>query len=49
MYEDPGSAVPQSDWDGEPAYFDDQNGEEYGEEDGEGEDEEDQEEEIYDE
>lgn len=50
MYEDPGSAVPQGDWDGEPGYYDGQNEEgEYGEEDGEGEEVDDQEEEVYDE
>lgn len=46
MYEDPGSAVPQSDWDGEQGYYDEQTGEgDYGDEDAEGE----EEDEVYDE
>lgn len=48
MYEDPGSAVPQSDWDGEAGYYDDPDGEgEFAE--GDGEEQEDEEEEVYDE
>jgi transcription initiation factor TFIID subunit 7 len=46
MYEDPGSAAPQSDWDGEQAYYDDQTGED---DYGEGDEEDGEEGEVYDE